>query len=125
MARILVIDDDPTVRALVSSLLEARGHSIVVAAEGQAGMAAFGGTTIDLVVTDIVMPGQEGISVIGAIRRLDRTVPILAISGSSTVGRYGGHLDAASVMGASATLTKPLVADALIATVERLLAQPQ
>jgi CheY-like chemotaxis protein len=121
MARILIIDDDPTIRTLVAGILEARGHSVVTAADGQAGVAAFGGETMDLVVTDIVMPQQEGITTIGAIRRLHRTVPILAISGSSTVGRYGGYLDAASVMGANATLAKPLVAEALIEAVERLL----
>ena len=121
MARMLVIDDDPSVRSLVSGLLEACGHSVVVAENGRAGMRAFEKDRIDLVVTDIVMPEQEGIATISAIRRLSPTVPILAISGSNTVGRYGDYLQAAEVLGASATLPKPLRPDDLIETIDRLL----
>ena len=125
MARILVIDDDPGIRALVTGILEAQGHSVIAARDGEAGMAAFGTDQIDLVVTDMVMPVQEGIATIGAIRRLDRAVPILAMSGSHTTGRYGGPLDAASVVGANATLSKPLSVDALVEAVERLLTVPR
>lgn len=121
MARMLIIDDDPTIRALASGVLEAQGHSVVVAVNGHTGLAAFDAGQIDLVVTDIVMPEREGISTIGAIRRLNRTVPILAISGSNTVGRYGGHLDAAAIVGANATLPKPFTAEALIEAIDRLL----
>jgi two-component system, chemotaxis family, chemotaxis protein CheY len=121
MARILVIDDDPTIRCLVSGLLEARGHSVIAEPDGLAGMRVFERERIDLVVTDIVMPVQEGIATIGAIRRLSPTVPILAISGSNTVGRYGDYLHAAAVLGASATLPKPLAPDQFIETIDRLL----
>ena len=84
-------------------------------------MKVFENDRIDLVVTDIVMPVQEGIATIGAIRRLSPMVPILAISGSNTVGRYGDYLHAAAVLGATATLAKPLMPDELIETTERLL----
>ena len=122
MARLLVIDDDPTIRALVAGLLEELGHSVVEAIDGRAGLALFAKQGFDLVVTDIVMPEQEGIETIGAIRRLSRAVPILAISGSATVGSSGDYLRAAAALGASATLQKPIVPDAFVATIERLLA---
>jgi CheY-like chemotaxis protein len=122
MARLLVIDDDPTIRALVVGLLGEHGHSVVEAVDGRAGVAIFAKQEFDLVVTDIVMPEQEGIETIGAIRRLSRAVPILAISGSATVGGTGDYLRAAAALGASATLQKPFVADVLVATIERLLA---
>lgn len=125
MARILVIDDDPVIRTLVASSLEARGHSVMEAADGQAGVKAFEQGQTDLIVTDIVMPVQEGIATIGAIRRLNSTVPILAISGSNTVGRYGDYLHAAAVLGASATLPKPFSVDSLVEIVERLLSPPK
>lgn len=121
MARVLIIDDDPAILALVSGILEAQGHSVIVTHDGQEGVKAFTNERFDLVVTDIVMPEQEGITTIGAIRRLNRTVPILAMSGSHTVGRYGGHLDAAAIVGANATLAKPLEPQTLIGTVDRLL----
>lgn len=121
MASILIIDDDPVIRALVSSSLEAQGHSVIEAADGQAGVKAFDRARIELVVTDIVMPVQEGIETIGAIRRLSPTVPILAISGSRTVGRYGDYLHAAAVLGATATLPKPFSAESLIEVIDGLL----
>ncbi|GGF23138.1 response regulator [Aliidongia dinghuensis] len=122
MARILVIDDDPTIRSLIGGLLEAAGHSSVEARDGRDGIEIFAKQAIDLVVTDIVMPEQEGIETIGALRRLSRTVPILAISGSATIGSPGDYLRAAAALGASGTLQKPFAPDALMAAVDRLLA---
>ncbi|HLZ67862.1 MAG TPA: response regulator [Aliidongia sp.] len=121
MARILVIDDDPTIRALVAGLLEQSGHSAVQARDGRAGVALFSKEDFDLVVTDIVMPEQEGIETIGAIRRLNRTMPILAISGSATIGGSGDYLRAAAALGATATLQKPLAPDRFIEMIDRLL----
>jgi CheY-like chemotaxis protein len=121
MARVLVIDDDPTIRSLVAEILEANGHSLLQAMDGRAGLALFTKQSFDLVVTDIVMPEQEGIETIGAIRRINRGVPILAISGSATIGNAGDYLRAAAALGASATLRKPFAPDDFIATVEKLL----
>ena len=121
MARILVIDDDPTIRSLVSGLLEARGHTVIVARDGRIGMEIFSAGNVDLVITDIVMPEQEGIATIGSIRRLSSTIPILAISGSNTVGRYGDYLHVAEELGANAGLKKPLDPDRLVETIDRLM----
>jgi CheY-like chemotaxis protein len=121
MARVLVIDDDPTIRILVVGMLETKGHTTVEARDGRAGVAIFSKQLVDLVVTDIVMPEQEGIETIGAIRRLNRSVPILAISGSSTIGGAGDYLRAAAALGATATLQKPFHPDQFIAAIDRLL----
>ena len=121
MARVLVIDDDPTIRLLVAGILESNGHTFVQAVNGRAGVALFSKDPFDLIVTDIVMPEQEGIETITAIRRVDRTVPILAISGSATIGGAADYLRAAAALGASATLQKPFEPDAFLAVVERLL----
>jgi len=124
MAHVLVIDDDRTVLALVSGVLEAHGHQVSTAQDGHEGMKVFGKRHVDLVVTDIVMPGQEGMATIGAIRRVSPKVPILAMSGSSTQGRYGSYLDAATLLGANATLAKPITIDGLMTAVDKLLAEP-
>ena len=124
MARVLIIDDDPTMRSLVGGIVETMGHTVVEARDGRAGVEIFSKEKIDLVVTDIVMPEQEGIETIGAIRRLNRAIPILAISGSSTIGGAGDYLRAAAALGASATLQKPFAADLIIDTIDRLLARP-
>jgi len=121
MAHVLVIDDDRAVLALVSGILEAHGHLVSTAQDGLAGIKVFDREHVDLVVTDIVMPGQEGMATIGAIRRTNRTIPILAVSGSYTEGRYGSYLDAATLLGADATLAKPITVDGLMKAVDRLL----
>ena len=122
MGHILVIDDDRVVLSLVSGILEAHGHSVTTAQDGRAGMEVFGRRHVDLVVTDIVMPGQEGMATISAIRRRSPKVPILAMSGSNTQGRYGSYLDAATLLGANATLLKPITVPGLMGAVDRLLA---
>ena len=125
MACVLIIDDDPTIRSLVGGIVEAMGHTVVEARDGRAGVEIFSKEKIDLVVTDIVMPEQEGIETIGAIRRLNRTLPILAISGSATIGGAGDYLRAAAALGASATLQKPFSADLIIDAIDRLLVRPK
>ena len=124
MGHVLVIDDDPTIRSLVVGLLEANGHRFVQAVDGRAGIALFAEGGFDLVVTDIVMPEQEGIETIAAIRRVNRAVPILAISGSATIGGMGDYLRAAAALDASATLKKPFAPEAFVATIERLFGGP-
>jgi len=122
MAHVLVIDDDMVVLSLVSSILEAHGHTVAIAQDGRAGEKIFGESRVDLVITDIVMAGQEGMATIRALRRASPKLPILAMSGSNTMGRYGSYLDAAKLLGATATLPKPITVDGLMQVVDRLLA---
>lgn len=121
MALFLVIDDDPVVRSYISALLDGFGHSAILTRDGIEGLAAFEANPIAMVITDIVMPRQEGIDMIRKIRRLSLAVPILAVSASQTEGRYGGYLDLAKSVGATATLVKPFTADQLLAIIESLL----
>lgn len=118
MARLLIIEDDPDIRLWMSSILEDDGHKVVDAENGRAGMRLFDPIRIDLVVTDIIMPEQDGIETIGAIRDVSETVPILAMSGSAV----GAYLSAAIALGADAMLPKPFTADILIEAIDQLLA---
>jgi len=118
MARILFIDDDPAVLALAGAALTAGSHHVTLAINGRAGVAAYRRETFDLVVTDLFMPEQDGIETIEQIRKITRTLPILAISGSHRGAEY---LRAASALGASATLEKPFTPDQLIEAVDQLL----
>lgn len=121
MGHVLVIDDDLVVLSLVSGILEAHGHTVIRAQDGLAGMKIFRRGRFDLVITDIVMPNQEGISTICDIRSASPGIPILAISGSRAEGRYGVYLDLAMDLGANATLSKPITVDGLMTAVARLL----
>ena len=120
MARILVIDDNEMVRDVLSDLLEAEGHQVRTATEGRGGLALLADFTADIVITDILMPGQEGIETIQELRANNPDTKIVAISGGGT--RYGlSFLDMAEKLGAHATLSKPIDAKELAAVVERLL----
>jgi DNA-binding response OmpR family regulator len=120
MARILIIDDDELVRATVKAALELAEHEVVVAENGERGVAMFGGAAFDLVVTDIIMPEKEGIETIIELRQRDPTVKIIAISGG---GRTSNQifLDVAKKFGAVDVLAKPFTPKQLLATVEKAL----
>ena len=106
MARILVIDDEELIRFAVREMVEGNGHQVEEAEDGAAGLARLGRGGIDLVITDIVMPNMEGIQAITEIRKIDREIPILAISGSGRIGA-SDRLSAAGEAGADAVLKKP------------------
>jgi CheY-like chemotaxis protein len=118
MAIILVIDDELPMRRLLSRLLTGAGHTVHEAADGHAGLALFQQVQPALVITDIVMPEMEGIETIRELRRGGSPVPILAISGGTAPPLY---LHAATGLGATAALSKPFAADALLGAVTELL----
>jgi CheY-like chemotaxis protein len=120
MAKILVIDDDQPIRQTIRRILERQGHEIAEAVEGEEGMRLFRSGDFDLVVTDLVMPGQEGIETILALREESPTVPILAVSGGLSVSKTG-PLEDAEALGANASLAKPFAAQELMEVVESLL----
>ena len=103
MASILVIDDDGTVRQAIRLMLEQQGHRIQTASEGGTGMMCLAASKVDLVITDMLMPGQEGIETIRDLRRRSRDLPILAMSGGGCTG-FHEVLAAARLFGANATL---------------------
>ncbi len=116
---ILVVDDEDSIRVLFRELLAAEGYRVLVASDGrQACELLHQGVNLDLVITDLVMPNQEGIETIRAIRQQFPHVRILAISGA-----FGGKfLRMAKLLGADATLSKPIPPDQLCRTVAALLA---
>lgn len=120
MTRILVIDDNPLVRATLRSILDAAGYEVVLASDGQAGLAEFRRQPSDLVITDIVMPEIEGIETIRQLRGLAPKLPILAISGGGR-GISLDYLRMAQQLGATDVLSKPFEPDELLSTVLRCL----
>jgi DNA-binding response OmpR family regulator len=120
MARILLIDDDDYVRAMLRLTLIHFGHVVIEARNGKEGLALFDGANVDLLITDIVMPEKEGLEVLMELRKKQTTVKIIAISGG---GRQGGtdYLHIAKLMGASAVLAKPFSNEVLVSTINSLL----
>lgn len=117
MARILVVDDDALDRMILDSLVAQAGHEPVFAEEGEAALALYREEDFDLVVTDLVMPGLNGLRLIRQIREIDPEAAIIAITGSSPE-----QLTRAEDYGAAVTLVKPLEPDILFEKVEQLLA---
>ncbi|MFZ9683348.1 MAG: response regulator [Cephaloticoccus sp.] len=105
MAHILVIDDEENVRLLVAAILEQQGHQVQQADNGKTGMAAFRRTPPDLVITDLVMPEQEGVETILELRREKPGLPVIAMSGG--LARSETYLDICRRLGVRATLSKP------------------
>ncbi|MBV9826102.1 MAG: response regulator [Alphaproteobacteria bacterium] len=119
MANILIIDDDPQMRRLVTLILNDAGHSVRQAPGGQAGIEKVRQAQPDLVITDLVMPDKEGIETIRELHHEFPDIPILAISG----GTPDVYLRAARELGAQASLAKPFGADELAEIVNELIAR--
>ena len=120
MARVLVIEDDAAVRNLVSRMLDRVGHEVVEATEGREGLQVFEDSPADLVITDINMPGMDGIEVITAFRKLRAGVPIIAISGGGLMPKEL-LLSNAAALGAVEVVSKPFEIAQLVGAVDRAL----
>lgn len=120
MANILVIDDDGAVRRLVRRVLELGGHTVVEAGDGAEGMKMYHAHVVDVVITDLYMPDQDGIETIQLLRDEAPDCRILAISGGASVGAEGSLRDA-QMLGADDVLAKPFDHAQLLDAVERLL----
>src|SRR4051812_31265715 len=122
MAQILVIEDDDSIRQLISLVLTDAGHTIVEAVNGREGLVAAESMAPNLVITDLVMPEKEGIETIIELRRKYPDLRIIAMSGGNRASNY---LDLASKLGAMRTLAKPFKLDALLQAVSDVVAQSE
>ena len=113
MAKILIIDDEEMVRDVLRQTLEREGYQVEAAADGERGLDLFQSWRPDLVITDILMPGKEGLETIRELRAADPDVQIIAISGGGDRGDLN-FLRAASMFGAVRTLSKPISRDDLL-----------
>jgi DNA-binding NtrC family response regulator len=121
MTKILIIDDDALVRTTLEYLLRDAGYEISTAEDGMRGMAMFRSEQPDLVITDIIMPEQEGIQTINEMRKAKPDAKIIAISGSRRIGNVD-FLKMARSLGAMDVVSKPFDADELLTIVENCLA---
>lgn len=121
MARILLIDDDDSLRTMLRLTLSHFGHIVIEASNGKVGLELFAHANADLVITDIVMPEKEGIEVLMELRKEEPPVKIIAMSGGGRVGATD-YLRIATQLGAAKVLTKPFSNEALKAAIDEVLA---
>ncbi|MDY6987587.1 MAG: response regulator [Thermodesulfobacteriota bacterium] len=119
-ARILVIDDDIGIRAMLRRLLEGAGYDVAEASDGRQGIRLYRQDPADLVITDLIMPEKEGLETIRELRRDFPHVKILAISGGGRVSP-DEYLHMAKSFGAKRTLAKPFDPKELLEVVHELI----
>ncbi len=118
--RILVIDDEEKIRELLCKVMERAGHEVIEAENGRIGQRLFEAEPTDLVITDLIMPEQEGIETIQALKAKYPTVKIIAISGGGRL-EPAGYLSAAEGLGADRVFAKPFNIKELTDAVNELL----
>jgi DNA-binding NtrC family response regulator len=115
---ILLVDDDPQIRALCRVALEETGYLVREARDGEEALTAIKETPCDLIVLDLSMPDVDGFEFLSAVRPKVPKLKVIVVSGF--LG--GTMLKAAKLLGAAATLAKPFSADSLLLLVNEVLA---
>ena len=130
MAKILIVDDEENVRAALKQVLERAGYEVAVAATGNEGLELMQREGADLVITDVIMPGIDGITTARKIREKFRNTRIIVISGGGKAApdpyepdaiSTRSYLASANIAGADRTLTKPFDRQDILRAVKNLL----
>ena len=116
-ARILVVDDEESIRDLLRLVLTREGYSVVTANGGEEAIEYLEAQRFDLVITDLVMPRVNGVEVLRAARRIDPNYPVMVITGYPSVETVTELVR----LGAGDYLTKPFNIDVVRMTVAKLL----
>jgi DNA-binding response OmpR family regulator len=120
VTRVILTDDDPSIRTMTRLMLEDAGFEVAEAVDGNAAISMIRDMGADLVLCDLFMPGADGLEVIRALRREYPRVPIIIMNG----GAFGGTLDllpVARFLGAAEILHKPFTQQIVLAAIERTL----
>ena len=115
MAHILLVEDDLDLREMLKAILADEGHHVVDVSDGQAALTAIRGGQPDLIVSDIIMDGMEGIAAIMAFRKLLPETPIIAMSGNEL------YLSNSEKLGADLGLLKPFTRANFLSEINALL----
>ncbi|MEM8620139.1 MAG: response regulator transcription factor [Actinomycetota bacterium] len=119
-ARLVVVEDDQSVREMLAAVLSSQGHRVVAYADGEQAVATNETLTADLVILDVGLPGMDGLDVCRRLRRHACSGPVLMLTARHEVGDRVEGLDA----GADDYLVKPFALDELLARVRALLRRP-
>lgn len=118
--RVLIVDDEQTVRDLVAKTLSMADYDVDTAPDGPSALDRLNSTEYDLLITDLKMPGMDGLSVIREVRRRSTELPIVIITGYST---EASAIEAIN-LGVSGYLTKPFRLPRVLAVAARALGEP-
>lgn len=124
MPGVLIVEDDNELREMLKLSLTRRRYIVMEAINGKDAISHFKPSITDLVVTDLIMPEEDGLKVILKLREIKPSLKIIAISGGGKAGP-GSYLNLAKVLGADAVFSKPFSTNDLICKIEELVAVEQ
>lgn len=120
MAHIMLVDDDIDLLAPISTLLEEAGHRVDAFDVAEDALFALEQGEYDLLITDIVMPGLDGVELAGMAQRTKPNLNIVAVSGGSEALPRATALDIAKGYGIDRVLSKPVDMPELLQTINTL-----
>lgn len=118
-SKLLVVDDEPSVRTSLEGILEQEGHLVTTAASGEEALAAMDGDVFDLILVDLKMPGIDGLEVMAAAKRMMPDAVVIILTAYGTVDSAVGALR----QGAHDYLLKPCSVQEIVGSVEMGLAK--
>ena len=117
--KVLVVDDDPSVRESLGKVLSGEGYEVALAADGPAALERFEKGTIDLLLLDLGLPIRNGWDTFERITSRNPLMPVIIVTGQTE------HYHVAVPAGVGALMEKPLDAPRLLQTIRELLAEPE
>ncbi len=117
--KILVVDDDKGFLSLLNEFLVSSGYNVKFSLNGDEAQSQFAEFMPDIVVTDIVMPGIDGIELLLNLRKINPEIRIIVMSGGNT-GHADTYLNMAENLGANVILNKPFKLSELLLQIQKL-----
>lgn len=120
MSTVLIVDDDPGVRKLLCKTLQKEGITVIEAQNGVECMEQVRARAIDLVVIDIIMPEQDGLTTITELKENNCHAKVVAISGGLVL-TPDAYLEEARRIGADRIIPKPIDRERFVDVIRQLL----
>ena len=120
MPGILIVEDDNELREMLKVSLMRHKYTVLEASDGKDAITHFKPALTDLILTDLIMPEEDGLKVIMKLKEMKPDVKIIAISGGGKAGP-GSYLNLAKVLGADAIYSKPFSVNDLIIKIRELI----
>lgn len=124
MACILIVEDDKDLREMLKTSLIRRKYTVQEASNGKEALVRFKPAITDLLITDLIMPDEDGLKIIMNIKEIKPSIKIIAISGGGKAGP-GNYLNLAKALGADEIFPKPFSVNELVKKIDELLMPEQ
>jgi CheY-like chemotaxis protein len=119
---VLIVDDDTGLRETIRRMVESVGYDVNCVENAHTAIAAVAKQAPDIIITDIYMPAGDGFELMNWLRNSGVSIPVIAMSGSSSGSGDYDQLSVAERLGAAAVIDKPFRQSKLVETIDRVLA---